>query len=115
MHTLKQNWQMHSSFIDNHFPPFPPLSLSPFPPLSLSPFPPLSLTQTLIMQIILLVMRPTCYNFCKKDNKVEVKPATGRDDTTLIDMTKNELYGIRLQQINEQQPHTAIYEEVPSH
>ena len=42
-------------------------------------------------------------------------PVSGSDNTTQINMKKNEVYGVNVQQISEQQPHVAAeYEEVPS-
>ena len=51
---------------------------------------------------------------CNKDTKLDITPNVGRDSATLIDMKKNEVYGVNMQQTSEQQPHATAYEEVPS-
>ena len=66
------------------------------------------------MQVLILVMS-LVHRFCNKDAKCDVTPVSDSDNAaTLIDMKQNEVYGVNMQQISEQQPHTAVYEEVPS-
>ncbi len=65
------------------------------------------------MQIMILVMNPM-QKLCNKDAKCDITPVRGSDDATVIDMKRNEVYGVNMQQTSEQQPHTAEYEEVPS-
>ena len=69
---------------------------------------------SLNVQVMLLVMS-SMHKFCNKDAKYDITPVSGSDNAaTLIDMKKNEVYGVNMQQTSEQQPHTAVYEEVPS-
>ena len=61
----------------------------------------------------MLVLNPT-KKVCNKATKLDITPTIGGDNATLIDMKKNEVYGVNVQQTSEQQPCTTIYEEVPS-
>ena len=72
------------------------------------------IAHSLNMQVMILVMS-LVHKFCNKDARcdIHVIPVSNSDNAaTLIDMKKNEVYGINMQQISEQQPHTAVYEEV---
>ena len=63
----------------------------------------------------MLVMTPIYYKFFNKDTKFHTTPASGGESATMIDMKKNEVYGISLQKTSEQQLSIAVYEEVLSH
>ena len=70
------------------------------------------------MQAAILVLNPI-KKLCNKDftnTNLDIMPTTGGDIASPIDMQKNEVYGLNLQQAttSEQQSRTSAYEEVPS-